>query len=112
MQSAKRQFKQIFKRLGDSFSIFIFNLIGSNNLYKYTLLADRLYTREPINVKNSRIKVSRRDPNITNITQNLEEDVYLFLLYEDNLAHLFHDIFFPLYVKWRQDKKDICLGQQ
>lgn len=110
MQSAKRQFKQIYKRFGDSFSIFFFNLIGIKNSHKYTLLADRLYTRERIKVENSRIKVSRRNLKVTHITQYIEEEVYLFLLYEDNLAHLFHDIFFPLYVKWRQDKKKVFVS--
>jgi hypothetical protein len=73
-------------------------------------LGDHLYTREPIKVENSRIKVIRRDSNLSSQTQTIDEDVYLFLLYEDNLAHLFHDIFFPLYTIWRQDKKKIFVS--
>lgn len=110
MQSIKRQFKQIFSHLRDSFSIFLYGLLESKNTHKYTLLADRLYTREPIKVKNSRIKVCRQNFTLSNPTQIVEEDVYLFLLYEDNLAHLFHDIFFPLYAIWRQDKKKIFVS--
>jgi hypothetical protein len=110
MQSAKRQFRQIFKQLGDSLCLFFFGLFGKKNSHKFTLLADQLYTREPIKVKNSRIKISRRDLHLSAPTQTIEEDVYLFLLYEDNLAHLFHDIFFPLYAIWRQDKKKIFVS--
>jgi len=110
MQNTKQKFMGILNRLDDGLKVFFYNLIGSKNFYKYTLLADLLYTREPINVENSRIKISRRDPNLSSQTQTIDEDVYLFLLYEDNLAHLFHDIFFPLYVIWRQDKKRVFVS--
>lgn len=110
MQSIKKQFKQIFRHLGDSFRVFLYGLLESKGTYKYTLLADCLYTREPINVKNSRIKVNRQNFTLSNSAQIVEEDVYLLVLYEDNLAHLFHDIFFPLYVIWRQDKKKILVS--
>lgn len=110
MQNTKQQLKQILKQLCDSFSIFFYSLLGRKNFFKYTLLGDQLYTREPIRVQNSRIKVRRRDPNLSSQTQTIDEEVYLFLLYEDNLAHLFHDIFFPLYTIWRQDKKKIFVS--
>jgi len=106
MQSIKKQFKKHF----DRFNMLFYKLIGAKDTHKYTLLADHLYTRQLIETNNSRININRQDPNLSSLVQIISEDVYLLLLYEDNLAHLFHDIFFPLYVIWRDDKKKILVS--
>ena len=84
-------------------------LPAKNHPYKFTLIGDRLYTKELVSVKNSRVKVVKRNsPTNCSIDAVLiDEDYYLLLLHEDNLAHFFHDIFFPLYVIWRVEKKKI-----
>ena len=84
-------------------------LPAKNDPYKFTLIGDRLYTKELVSVKNSRVKVVKRNsPTNCSIDAVLiDEDYYLLLLHEDNLAHFFHDIFFPLYVIWRVEKKKI-----
>jgi hypothetical protein len=38
------------------------------------------------------------------------EEMYLLILHEDNIAHFFHDIFFPLYIIWREHKKKIFVS--
>jgi len=80
-----------------------------NDSYKFTLIGDRLYTREPVSVKNSRVKILKRNSpkSRRHDAVPIEEEYYLLLLHEDNLAHFFHDIFFPLYAIWRLKKKKI-----
>lgn len=41
---------------------------------------------------------------------SIHEDMYLLMLHEDNIAHFFHDIFFPLYIVWRTQKKKIFVS--
>lgn len=41
---------------------------------------------------------------------SIYEDMYLLMLHEDNIAHFFHDIFFPLYIVWRIHKKKIFVS--
>ncbi|BEI34760.1 hypothetical protein PHIN6_02780 [Polynucleobacter sp. HIN6] len=71
----------------------------------YTLVDDRLYTLNPIRLKNSRIHLQYQAfvPSNDQEVHELNESFYLLLLHEDNLAHFFHDIFFPVYVRWRQN---------
>ena len=80
-----------------------------DDAYKFTLIEDRLYTKEPVFVKNSRVKIIKKNtPRIAlEVATSFDEDCYLLLLHEDNLAHFFHDIFFPLYVAWRMKNKKI-----
>jgi hypothetical protein len=83
-----------------------------NDAYKFTLIGDRLYTKEPVLVKNSRVKVIKKNSPVRggNDVVLMDEHYYLLLLHEDNLAHFFHDIFFPLYTIWRMDNKKIFVS--
>ncbi len=85
-------------------------LAPDNDPYKFTLIGEQLYTKEAILVKNSRIHIVRKKYS-TKIPHDdrvlINEDHYLLLLHVDNLAHFFHDIFFPLYVMWRTQPKKI-----
>lgn len=109
--------KTISKRLKlvcEHFSSYLRELFLSSRHFgatpKYTLLGDHLYTKEPIKTINSRIKVRKWGyPSIDRV-ETIHEEVYLLLLYEDNLAHLFHDIFFPLYSIWRQNNKKVFVS--
>lgn len=76
-----------------------------NRRWGYTLVNDRLYTLNPIRLKNSRIHLQYQSfvPSNDQQIHELNEPFYLLLLHEDNLAHFFHDIFFPVYVRWRQN---------
>ena len=85
----------------------IFELTKGSNPYKYTLLGDHLFTKQRIRVENSRVKIIKWGYSTSKHAESIDDDVYLLLLYEDNLAHFFHDIFFPLYVMWRSNNKKI-----
>lgn len=83
--------------------------IKRDEFYKFTLVNNQLYTLIPTKVKNSRVHIQYKSLNLTNdsLTFEIDEPHYLLLLHEDNLAHFFHDIFFPVYVHWRQKKHKV-----
>ena len=89
------------------FQYIFFKLVKGPDPYKYTLSGDRLYTRESTHVKNSRVKIIKWGYCNSKDIQTIDDDIYLLVLYEDNLAHFFHDIFFPLYAIWRNNNKKI-----
>ena len=80
-------------------------LVHGGESYDFTLVNDRLYTLNPTRLKNSRIYLQYKNfkPTKNQQVHELNESYYLLLMHEDNLAHFFHDIFFPLYVRWRQN---------
>ena len=79
----------------------------------YVLHDHRLYTKTPITVKHDRIrfvrKVFRKHPELQ-VVDLQGESFYLLLIHVDNIAHFFHDVFFPLYYVWRTNKKRICVS--
>lgn len=80
--------------------------------FSYFIFGDQLYTPNTIDIKNSRIlfrKIQFKS-HIFNDVTGIEEEMYLLMFYEDNIAHFFHDIFFSLYVAWRNDKKKIFVS--
>lgn len=92
-------FKDLFQKL-------LFSLAGRANIVLYK---DQLYTKNPILVKNDRIRFIKRWTllPIEINTKNLEnETFYLLIIHTDNIAHFFHDVFFPFYREWRKNKKE------
>lgn len=83
--------------------------IKRNEEYKFTLVDDSLYTSTPIKLDNSRIQIQYKSFNLASNARIFEinEPHYLLLLHEDNLAHFFHDVFFPVYVHWRQKQHKV-----
>lgn len=83
--------------------------IKKNEVYKFTLVDDSLYTSTPIKLDNSRIQIQYKSFNLTSNARIFEinEPHYLLLIHEDNLAHFFHDVFFPVYVHWRQKQHKV-----
>lgn len=88
----------------------VFSVSGNQN---YLLFQNRLFTRRVVPVKNDRIHFVRRwlnlpiKPKAKDLTG---ETFYLVLIHTDNIAHFFHDIFFPFYVEWRKNKKRVCIS--
>jgi hypothetical protein len=97
------KFKCLFQKL-------LFSLAGSAN---YILHQDRLYTKNPILVKNDRVQFIKRwsllpfEAHTQNFT---DEAFYLLIIHTDNIAHFFHDVFFPFYLEWRKNKKRVCVS--
>jgi hypothetical protein len=88
----------------------LFSFAGSTN---YILYKDELYSKKPISVKNDRVKFCKRRSLVPfDIkAQSLEgEAFYLLIIHTDNIAHFFHDVFFPFYHQWRKDKKRVCVS--
>ena len=79
----------------------------------YVLHDHRLYTKAPIAIKHDRIrfvrKAFRKSPELQ-VVDLQGESFYLLLIHVDNIAHFFHDVFFPLYYVWRTNKKRICVS--
>ena len=79
----------------------------------YVLHDHRLYTKTPIAIKHDRIrfvrKAFRKHPELQ-VVDLQGESFYLLLIHVDNIAHFFHDVFFPLYYVWRTNKKRICVS--
>ncbi len=79
----------------------------------YALHDHRLYTKAPIAIKHDRIrfvrKAFRKHPELQ-VVDLQGESFYLLLIHVDNIAHFFHDVFFPLYYVWRTNKKRICVS--
>lgn len=88
----------------------LFSLAGSAS---YILYKDQLYTKHPVLVKNDRVHFRKRWSLLPLDTEakNLEgETFYLLIIHTDNIAHFFHDVFFPFYVEWRENKKRVCVS--
>ena len=97
-------------KIRDFFRKLLFSLAGSPN---YVLYKDRLYSKKSISVKNDRVHYARRWSllPIDLEVENLEgEEFYLLIIHTDNIAHFFHDVFFPFYLEWRKNKKRVCVS--
>ncbi len=79
----------------------------------YVLYQERLFSKRQIDIKHDRIRFIRKgfkkDSQIKCIDLQ-GESFYLLLIHVDNIAHFFHDVFFPLYYAWRTNKKRICVS--
>jgi hypothetical protein len=85
-------------------------LAGSAN---FILYKNQLYAVKKMLVKNDRVRFYKRYPllPINLDVKNLEGEVfYLLLIHTDNIAHFFHDVFFPFYLEWRKNKKRVCVS--
>jgi len=88
----------------------LFRLSANEN---YLLYQNQLFSNQAITVKHDRIRFIRRwiTLPIKPKTQELHgEEFFLLLIHTDNIAHFFHDVFFPFYVKWRKNKKRVCVS--
>jgi hypothetical protein len=88
----------------------LFSTSGSSN---YILVRDQLYSKKSIHVKNDRVHFHKRWSLMPIKTKgiNLEgEAFYLLIIHTDNIAHFFHDVFFPFYIEWRKNKKRVCVS--
>ena len=97
-------------KIKDFLKKFLFSFAGSAN---FILYKNQLYTKKKILVKNDRIQFYKRWPllPINLDVKNLEgETFYLLLIHTDNIAHFFHDVFFPFYREWRENKKRVCVS--
>ena len=97
-------------KIKDFLQKLLFSLAGSAN---FILYKNQLYTKKKILVKNDRIQFYKRWPllPINLDVKNLEgETFYLLLIHTDNIAHFFHDVFFPFYREWRENKKRVCVS--
>jgi hypothetical protein len=87
-----------------------FYLSGNEN---YLLYQNQLFSKQVIAVKHDRIQLIRRwitFPFKLNTKELKGEQFYLLLIHTDNIAHFFHDVFFPFYVEWRKNKKRVCVS--
>ena len=94
----------------ETFTKLLLSISGKSN---YVLYRNFLFTNSLITAKNDRVKFIRRKVSLPiNLdSTNLEgEEFYLLLIHVDNIAHFFHDIFFPFYVEWRKNKKRVCVS--
>ena len=97
-------------KIKDFLQKLLFSLTGSAN---FILYKNQLYTQKKILVKNDRVRFYKRWPlfPINLNAKNLEgETFYLLLIHTDNIAHFFHDVFFPFYREWRKNKKRVCVS--
>ncbi len=110
--STANYWQRKFNRYSNKFRLLALKIVRGTQgkgLNPYTLVNDQLYILHPIELENSRVHLNYRkfkapkDASIRTIT----ETCYLLLLHENNLAHFFHDIFFPVYVRWRKNPHTI-----
>ena len=88
----------------------LFSISGNEN---YLLYKNQLFTKLPVLVKNDRVHIIRRWFRLPIKTKTVDlqgKDYYLIIIHTDNIAHFFHDVFFPFYVQWRKDKKRVCVS--
>jgi hypothetical protein len=88
----------------------LFSISGNEN---YLLYKNQLFTKLPVLVKNDRVHIIRRwfrFPIKTKTVDLQGEDCYLIIIHTDNIAHFFHDVFFPFYIEWRKHKKRVCVS--
>ena len=93
----------------------IFKLLSPKTYFKanYALHQDRLYSNNKVTIDHERIQFFRKSLKINSKLKFVDfqgETFYLLLIYSDNIAHFFHDVFFPLYYEWRINKKRICVS--
>jgi hypothetical protein len=110
MKKISKRLKLVRERFSECIRELFFSSRPLRTTYKYTLLGDHLYTKESIKTKNSRVKVRKWGYPCIDQAETIREDVYLLLLHDDNLAHFFHDIFFPLYSIWRENNKKVFVS--
>ena len=87
-----------------------FYLSGSES---YLLYQNQLFSKKAITVKHDRIRFVRRwitFPFELNTQKFHGEEFYLLLIHTDNIAHFFHDVFFPFYFEWRKNKRRVCVS--
>jgi len=80
---------------------------------KYLLYKNQLFTKIPVLVKNNRVHIVKRYFRLPIKPKTVDlqgEDYYLIIIHTDNIAHFFHDIFFPFYIEWRKHKKRVCVS--
>ena len=79
----------------------------------FVLHQDRLFSNKRIDIKHDRIRFDRtfftKPPSIQ-LVDLQGESFYLLLIHVDNIAHFFHDVFFPFYYEWRKNKKRVCVS--
>ena len=95
--------KETLKRL-------LLSIAGKSN---YILYRNFLFTKSKFAVKNDWIKFIRRKISLPIDFEliHLEgEEFYLLLIHSDNIAHFFHDMFFPFYMEFRKNKKRVCVS--
>jgi hypothetical protein len=88
----------------------LFSISGNQN---FILYKNQLFTKKPISVKNDRVHFIKRwlGLPLKIRTVNLQgEEYYLLIIHTDNIAHFFHDIFFPFYIQWRKNKNKVCVS--
>ena len=79
----------------------------------HLLYRNQLFSKQAIRVKHDRIQFIRRwitFPIKLDTCELQGEKFYLLLIHTDNIAHFFHDVFFPFYVEWRKNKKRVCIS--
>lgn len=89
---------------------FLYAFAGNAN---YILYGNELFTKKKILVKNDRIHFIKRMsllPMEVDSKYLGDEEFYLLLIHTDNIAHFFHDVFFPFYRQWRKNKKRVCVS--
>jgi hypothetical protein len=87
---------------------FLYIFAGNAN---FVLYGNELFTKKKILVKNDRIHfIKRRSLLPIEVDSKYlgDEEFYLLLIHTDNIAHFFHDVFFPFYRLWRKNKKRVC----
>lgn len=88
----------------------LFSVSGNQNFILYT---NQLFTKKPISVKNDRVHFVRRWLSLPIKIRTVDlqgEEYYLLIIHTDNIAHFFHDIFFPFYIQWRKNKQKVCVS--
>jgi hypothetical protein len=88
----------------------LFSVSGYEN---FLLYKNQLFTNLTVLVKNDRVHLIRRWLRLPIKTKTVDlqgEDYYLIIIHTDNIAHFFHDVFFPFYVQWRKQRKRVCVS--
>jgi len=88
-------------------------LLSVSGNQNFILHKNQLFTKNHISVKNDRVHVIKRWislPIKSKIVDLQGEECYLLIIHTDNIAHFFHDIFFPFYIQWRKNKKKVCVS--
>ena len=89
---------------------FLYIFAGDAN---YILYGNELFTKKKILVKNDRIHFIKRIPLLPIEVESKylgDEEFYLLLIHTDNIAHFFHDVFFPFYRQWRKNRGRVCVS--
>ncbi|OYY58322.1 MAG: hypothetical protein B7Y05_13165 [Polynucleobacter sp. 24-46-87] len=98
------------QKIKDLLKSLLFSIAGNEN---YILYKDQLFTKNSVLVKHDRVHFIKRWlrlPIKTNTVNLQGEEYYLLIIHTDNIAHFFHDVFFPFYIQWRTKKKHVCVS--